>query len=124
MILGIFLLLFHPLTTSFLKLKFFIMTFSRPSLALILGRLTVPMESFLLFSKTVLPNSLTAWSNSFVCLATSTYPSCWKFAYIQLVLKKGDHSNPSNYRPIALISCLSKAFESVLNKIISSQPSL
>ena len=33
-------------------------------------------------------------------------------------LKKGDRSNPSNYRPLALIFCLSKAFESVLNKKI------
>ena len=46
-------------------------------------------ESFL-FSKTVLPSSLLAWSNSFVC---------WKFAHIQFVPKKGDCSNPSNYRP-------------------------
>ena len=53
-----------------------------------------------------------------LCLSTSTFPSCWKFAHIQPVPKKGDHSNPSNYRPIALISCLSKAFESILNKKI------
>ena len=53
-----------------------------------------------------------------LCLFTSTFPSCWKFAHIQLVPKKGDCSNPSNYRPIALISCLSKAFESILNKNI------
>ena len=45
-----------------------------------------------------------------LCLSTSIFPSCWKFAYIQLVPKKGDRSNPSNYRPIALISCLSKAY--------------
>ncbi|MPC59381.1 hypothetical protein E2C01_053400 [Portunus trituberculatus] len=31
-----------------------------------------------------------------LCLSTSTFPSCWKFAYIQPVPKKGDHSNPSN----------------------------
>ena len=51
-----------------------------------------------------------------LCLSTSTFPSCWKFAHIQPVPKKGDRSNPSNYRPIALLSCLSKAFETILNK--------
>ena len=53
-----------------------------------------------------------------LCLSTSTYPSCWKFAHIQPVPKKGDRSNPSNYRSIALISCFSKAFEFVFNKKI------
>ncbi len=32
--------------------------------------------------------------------------------------KKGDRSNPSNYRPIALLSCLPKVSESVLNRKI------
>ena len=53
-----------------------------------------------------------------LCLSTFTYPSCWKFAHILPVPKKGDHSNPSNYCPIALICCLSKAFEFVLNEKI------
>ncbi len=35
--------------------------------------------------------------------------------------KKGDRSNPSSYRPIALLSCLSKAFESILNRKIQKQ---
>ncbi len=30
--------------------------------------------------------------------------------------KKGDRSNSSSYRPIALLSCISKAFETILNK--------
>ncbi len=32
--------------------------------------------------------------------------------------KKGECSNPSNYRPIALPSCLSIAFETILNRKI------
>ncbi len=53
-----------------------------------------------------------------LCLSTSTSPSCWKYAFIQPVPKKGDRCNPSNYSPIALLSCLSKAFESILNQKI------
>ncbi len=34
------------------------------------------------------------------------------------VPKKGDRSNSSNYRPTALLSCLSKAFETILNRKI------
>ncbi len=51
-----------------------------------------------------------------LCLSTSTFPSCWKYTYVQPVPKKGDRFNPSNYRPIALISCLFKAFETILNR--------
>ncbi len=51
-----------------------------------------------------------------LCLSTSAFPSCWKCAYVQpLPDKKGDRSNSSSYRPIALISCLSKVFETILN---------
>ncbi len=51
-----------------------------------------------------------------LCLSTSTFLSCWKYACVEPVPKKGDRSNPSSYRPIALISCLSKAFETILNR--------
>ncbi len=53
-----------------------------------------------------------------LCLSTSTFLSCWKYAHVQPVPKKGDRSNPSNYRPIALLSCSSKAFELILNRKI------
>ncbi len=51
-------------------------------------------------------------------LSTSTFPSGWKYAYIQPVPKKDDSSNPLSYCPINLISCLSKAFEATLNRKI------
>ncbi len=53
-----------------------------------------------------------------LCPSTSTFPSWWKFAHIQPVPKKGDRSNPSSYSCMALTSCFSKAFESILNKKI------
>src|ERR1700755_2152234 len=49
------------------------------------------------------------------CLFTSTFPSCWKRALIQPVLKKGDSSQLSNNRPISLTSILLKFFN--LSKI-------
>ncbi len=51
-----------------------------------------------------------------LCLSTSIVPSCWKYAYVQSVPKKGNRSNPSNYRPIVLLSCLFKAFEKIRNR--------
>ncbi len=51
-----------------------------------------------------------------LCQPTSIFPSCGKYAHIQPVPKKGDRSNPSNYCSIALLSCLSKDFGTILNK--------
>ena len=48
-------------------------------------------------------------------LISCTYPSSWKHALVQPVPKKGDRSNPSNYRPIALTSAIAKVFETLLN---------
>ncbi len=47
---------------------------------------------------------------------TMSYRAILAKAHVQPVTKKGDRSNPSNYRPIALISCLSKAFETILSR--------
>ncbi len=51
-----------------------------------------------------------------LCLSTSTIPSCRQHAYVQPVPIKGGRSNTSKFRPIALISCLSKRFETILNR--------
>ena len=47
-------------------------------------------------------------------LISCTYPSFWKHALVQPVPKKGDRSNPSNYRPIALTSAVAKVFKTFL----------
>ena len=41
-------------------------------------------------------------------LISCTYPSSWKHALVQPVPKKGDRSNPSNYRLIALTSAVAR----------------
>ena len=42
-------------------------------------------------------------------------PCSWKTALVHPVPKKGDRSDPSNYRPIAITSLLSKVMERVIN---------
>jgi len=53
-------------------------------------------------------------------LKTKIFPSCWKHAVVQPVFKKGDPSDPSNYRPIAITSTISKVFESLINSKLST----
>ena len=48
------------------------------------------------------------------------YPSSWKHAHVFPVPKKGDKSEPLNYRPIALTSILSKIMEAIINKQLLS----
>ena len=47
-------------------------------------------------------------------LISCTYPSSWKHALVQPVPKKGDCSNSSNYRLIALTLAVAKVFETLL----------
>lgn len=49
---------------------------------------------------------------------SSTFPNSWKDANIHPIPKKGDHTNPLNYRPISLTSTLGKTFETLLNSQI------
>lgn len=50
-------------------------------------------------------------------LKTSKSPSNWKFGYIfPIYKKKGDVSDPGNYRGITVTSCLCKLFSAVLNQ--------
>lgn len=43
-------------------------------------------------------------------------PSSWKIARVHPIPKKGDRSDPANYRPIAITSLLSKVMEHIINK--------
>ena len=49
-------------------------------------------------------------------LANSTFPSRWKISKITPVFKNGSKTNVSNYRPVALLSNLSKVFEAIIHK--------
>ena len=44
------------------------------------------------------------------------FPPCWREATVIPIPKPGkDHTNPTNYRPIALTSCLCKTMERMVN---------
>src|ERR1700755_465330 len=119
MIPEIFLLLQPPPTQLCLKLEFLLKMSFLLSLSLILRRRTVPMVFLLWFSKLVLPSLPRASVNYFVFVSLlQPSPSCWKRELIQPVPKKGDPSQPSNYRLISLTSVLSKVFKSILNRKI------
>ena len=51
------------------------------------------------------------------CLKEGCYPKIWNFSNIHPIPKPNElHSDPANYRPIAVSSCLGKIFEKVLAK--------
>ena len=45
---------------------------------------------------------------------TTVFPSSWKLGHIVPIHKKGEKSIPSNYRPITLLSCISKLCEGII----------
>ena len=48
-------------------------------------------------------------------LDTGSIPSSWQVGKIVPIYKKGDTSEPSNYRAITITSCLGKLFTQLLN---------
>ena len=55
------------------------------------------------------------------CSENRNVPDRWKTSSTILIHKKGDASDVSNFRPIALMSCIYKLFMSVIaNRLISS----
>lgn len=47
-----------------------------------------------------------------------TFPDCWKTSLVSPIPKSGNLSNPANYRPISLLSVISKIFERHIFNII------
>lgn len=52
-------------------------------------------------------------------LADGVFPREWKRARVVPVFKKGDRSSVLNYRPISILSCFSKVFESLLTPTLT-----
>lgn len=51
----------------------------------------------------------------FKCYKAKEYPLSWRSAIVQPIPKKGNKTEPKNYRPIAITSVLAKTMEKVIN---------
>ena len=53
------------------------------------------------------------------CLKKSCFPDCWKVSSVVPVFKNvGERSTAKNYRPVSLLSVVSKVFEKLVNNRI------
>ena len=48
-------------------------------------------------------------------ISTNIFPSTWKITSVTPIFKSGDHDDPNNYRPISLLSIISKLTERVVH---------
>ena len=54
------------------------------------------------------------------CLKESCFPDCWKVSLVVPVFKNvGERSTAKNYRPVSLLSVVSKIFEKLVNNRIA-----
>lgn len=49
-------------------------------------------------------------------LVENSFPNYWKIAHVLPLFKKDDPSVASNYRPVSLLSCVSKIMERIIFK--------
>ena len=54
-----------------------------------------------------------------LCLKSGCFPTFWKLSHIVPIPKSNDHTNPSNYQPISLLSILSKVLECHIHKVLT-----
>ena len=47
-------------------------------------------------------------------LKLGIFPEIWKDAVVSSIFKKGDRQSKANYRPISLLTCISKVFERIV----------
>ena len=74
----------------------------------------IPLR-FLRDSLPVIATYLTCILNT--SIVTGSFPSLWKHAIVVPIFKSGDANEPKDYRPISLLSIISK----VLEKVIAQQ---
>ena len=52
------------------------------------------------------------------CLKESCFPDCWKISLVVPVFKNvGERSTVKNYRPVSLLSVVSKVFEKIVDHL-------
>ncbi len=64
----------------------------------------------------ILSIPLSAYFNKLI--SKSYFPSPWKLANVTPIFKTSDPSNPQNYRPISLLSCIGKLMERCVHKYL------
>ena len=77
------------------------------------GPLSIPLTLLKMLKSAIAP-SLAVLINESFC--TGIFPDKLKIAKVIAIHKKGSTDNPSNYRPISLLSVFGKIFEKLMHK--------